>query len=186
MVIKTWAFENFSEFSQGLYRWHSSKDSACQCLRGWFDPWLGRSLRRKWQLTPVFLPGKFHWQRSLTGYIRCNWAGIHTEFSMEGVCLVAQSCPTLHDPMDYSLLVSSVLGILQARILEWVTIPFSRVSSWHRDRTWVSCIAGGSFIIWVIGVLVIKNSLVSGGDIKDSGLIPGSGRSPWGGHGNPF
>ena len=148
-------------------------------------PRLGRSLRRKWQLIPVFLPGKLHWQRSLTGYIRCDWAGTHAKFSVEGVCLVTQSCPTLRDPMDYSPLGSSVLGILQARMLEWMTIPFSRGSSWHRDRTWVSCIAGGSFIIWAIGVLVIKNLLVNGGDIRDLGLTPGSGRS-WGGHGNPF
>ena len=42
---------------------------------------------------------------------------------------VAQSCPTLCDPMDCRLPGSSVLGILQARILEWVAIPFSRGSS---------------------------------------------------------
>ena len=38
---------------------------------------------------------------------------------------VAQWCPTLHDPMDYSLPVSSIYGIFQARILEWVAIAFS-------------------------------------------------------------
>ena len=55
------------------------------------------------------------------------------------VCgLVAQSCPTLCDPMDCSLPGSSVHGILQARILEWVAISFSRVSSQCRDQTWVS------------------------------------------------
>ena len=43
--------------------------------------------------------------------------------------LVAQSCPFLHDPMDCSLPHSSVHGILQAKILEWVAIPFSRGSS---------------------------------------------------------
>ena len=53
---------------------------------------------------------------------------------------VAQSCPTLCDPMDYI-----VPGILQARILEWVAMPFSRGSSKPRDRTQVSCIAGGFF-----------------------------------------
>ena len=42
----------------------------------------------------------------------------------------------------------SVHGIFQARILEWVAIPFSRGSSWLRNRTLVSCTAGGSFIIW--------------------------------------
>jgi len=47
--------------------------------------------------------------------------------------LVAQSCPTLCDPMDCSLPGSSVHGILQARILEWVAIPFSRGSSQSKD-----------------------------------------------------
>ena len=43
--------------------------------------------------------------------------------------LIAQSCPTLCDPLDYSPPVSSVQGIFQARILEWVAISFSRASS---------------------------------------------------------
>ena len=49
-----------------------------------------------------------------------------------------QSCPTLCDPMDCSLPGSSVHGILQARILEWVAMPSSRGSSRPRDRTQVS------------------------------------------------
>ena len=53
---------------------------------------------------------------------------------------VTQSCPTVCDPMDYT-----VLGILQARILDWVAFPFSRGSSQPRDRTQVSRIAGGLF-----------------------------------------
>ena len=61
---------------------------------------------------------------------------------------VAQSCPTLRDPMDCSPPGSSVHGILQARTLEWVAIPFSRGSSQPRDWTWVSCIAGRFFTIW--------------------------------------
>ena len=65
------------------------------------------------------------------------------------VCvLIAQSYPTLCDPIDCSPPVSSVLGISQARILEWVAIPFSRGSFWPRDRTWVSCIADRFFTIW--------------------------------------
>ena len=63
--------------------------------------------------------------------------------------LVAQSCPTLCDPMDCSPPGSSVHGILQARILEWTAISFSRGSSQPRDQTWVSCIAGRFFTIWV-------------------------------------
>ena len=57
--------------------------------------------------------------------------------------LVTQSCPTLctgYRSTDYCLPGSCVHGILQARILEWVAIPFSRGSSWPRDQTWVSCI----------------------------------------------
>ena len=56
--------------------------------------------------------------------------------------LVTKSRPTLYDPMDCSQPGSSIHGILQARILEWVAISFSRGSSRPRDRTLVSCIAG--------------------------------------------
>ena len=52
----------------GLPWWLSGKEYACRC-RGEFDPWAGKiPWRRKWQLTPVFLPGKSHGQRSLEGY----------------------------------------------------------------------------------------------------------------------
>ena len=57
-----------------------------------------------------------------------------------GLVKVTQSCPTLCNPMDYT-----VHGILQARILEWVAVPFTRGSSQPRDRTQVSHIAGGFF-----------------------------------------
>ena len=61
---------------------------------------------------------------------------------------VAKSCPTLCDPMDCSPPGSSVHGILQAGILEWVAFPFSRGSSQRRDRTQVSHTAGGFFTSW--------------------------------------
>ena len=49
-------------------RWLHVKESACQCRRCRFDPWVGMiPWRRKWQLTPVFLPGKYHGERSLAG-----------------------------------------------------------------------------------------------------------------------
>ena len=66
-----------------------------------------------------------------------------------GACLVAQSCPTLCDPMDCNPPGSSVHGILQSRILEWVVISFCRGSSQPKDQTQVSCIAGGFFTSWV-------------------------------------
>ena len=50
--------------------------------------------------------------------------------------------------MDCSLPGSSIPGVLQARILEWVAISFSRGSSRSRDWTWVSCIAGRCFTLW--------------------------------------
>ena len=55
---------------------------------------------------------------------------------------VAQSCPTLCDPMDYNLPHPSVRGVFQARVLEWAAISFSRRSSRPRDQTWVSLIVG--------------------------------------------
>ena len=66
-------------------------------------------------------------------------------------CAVAQSCPTLCDPLDCSPPGSSVHGILQARILEWVAMASSRGCSQPRDQTQVSRIAGGFFIIWAPG-----------------------------------
>ena len=69
--------------------------------------------------------------------------------SMEGTSVqfssVAQSCLTLCDPVDWSPPGSSVHGVLQARILEWVAISFSRGSSRCRNRTHVSRTAGRHF-----------------------------------------
>ena len=78
------------------------------------------------------------------GFFTCSstW-----EAQERGNVLVAQSCPTLCNPMDCSLPVSSAHGISLARVLEWVAISFSRGSSRPRDRTWVSCIAGRHFTV---------------------------------------
>ena len=68
----------------------------------------------------------------------------HSPVSVRASSVVSKSC----DSMDYSLPVSSVQGVFQARKLEWVAISFSRGSSWSRDRTCVSsisCLAGGIF-----------------------------------------
>ena len=69
----------------------------------------------------------------------------------KAVCIHAKSlqlCPILCDPMDCSPPGSSVHGILQARILEQIAIPFSRESSLPMDWTWVSYIASRFFTIW--------------------------------------
>ena len=89
-------------------------------------------------------------------YIPTSGAGIGLFASASPVCVndvldeseVAQSCPTLCDPMDCSRSGSSVHGIFQARVLEWVAISFSTGSSQPRDQTWVSCIAGRHFTVW--------------------------------------
>ena len=80
----------------------------------------------------------------------------------------AQSSPPLRDPMECIPPGSSVHGIFQARILEWIAISFSRRSSRPRDRTRIS---GGS---------VVKNPLANARDKE----IPESGRSPGEGNGH--
>ena len=73
----------------GFPRWHSGKEPACQCRSYRFDPW-NRKIpwSRKWQPPLVFLPGKFHRQRSLVGYspwscrVRHDWT--HTHISTDG------------------------------------------------------------------------------------------------------
>ena len=65
--------------------------------------------------------------------------------------LVIQSRLTLCDPTDCSLPGFSVHGILQAKILEWIAIPFSRGTSQPRYWTLVSCIAGRFYTVWATG-----------------------------------
>ena len=80
--------------------------------------------------------------------------GISQEFGVyiftlkESESEVAQSCLTLCDPADCRPPGSSVHGTVQARILEWVAVSFSRGSSRPRDRTQVSRIAGRRFNLW--------------------------------------
>ena len=78
-------------------------------------------------------------------FIKHSW---NFNLSCAVLCLVAQLWPTLWDPMDCSQPSSSVHGVLQAIMLEWVAMPSSRESSQPRDWTEVSCIAGGVVTIW--------------------------------------
>ena len=68
-VEQNWVTElNWNEH-WGLPRWGSGKESTRQCRSFRFNPWVWKSpWKRKWQTTPVFLPGKSHGQRSLVGY----------------------------------------------------------------------------------------------------------------------
>ena len=132
--------------------------------------------RRKWQSTPVLLPGKSHGQSNLVGYSPWGRKELDTtewlhflgncklkqgdaithllwvsEWVSEWASKVTQSCLTLCDPMGSSLPGSLVHGILQARILKWVAISFSKGSSQPRDQTQVSCIVDRRFTVWATG-----------------------------------
>ena len=95
---------------------------------------------------PRCITRKFYW------YLNSDWPSSATVLSL-GVkekkeSEVAQSCPIVCDPMDCSLPGSSVHEILQARLLEWVAISFSRGSSQPRDWIQVSHIASRRFNLW--------------------------------------
>ena len=87
-----------------------------------------------------FLKSEFfyHWVLRVLCVFWMKWSEV----------FVLLSCLTRCNRMEYSSPGSSFHGILQARILEWVAIPFSRVSSWPRDWTQVSCIVGRLFTHW--------------------------------------
>ena len=70
-----------------------------------------------------------------------------SKYSQNEKRVKSQLCLTLCVPTDCSLLGYSIHGIFQARIFEWVAIPFSRGSSWP-SRTQVSCITGRFFSVW--------------------------------------
>ena len=94
------------------------------------------------------------------------------------VVSVAQSCPTLGDPMDCSPPGSSVHGILQARILEWTAMPSSRGSSWPRGWTQVSHVAGRFALLqgilptqgWNSGLPRCREIFLPPGDLPDPGV----------------
>ena len=100
-------------------------------------------------LTQEVGPIELWWAQSLpalrhVGAVPWEWRGQSSRLSCgwELKVLVAQSSPTLCNSVDSSPPGSSVRGIFQARVLEWVAISFSRGFPWPRDQTQVSCIAG--------------------------------------------
>ena len=115
-------YYKFWRVTLGLLRWHSGKEPTCQCRRCQrcgFDPRIGKiPWRRKWQPTPVFLPGKSHKQRSLAGYSPwgrkgTEWApgvGVISVFSplQEGFDLQVASAFTDNYPPDH---ITSSLAI---------------------------------------------------------------------------
>ena len=102
----------------------------------------GNSPLLKYYILPLMIP------------LTIAFLGIET--IMKSICLlldeneseVTQLCLTLCDSIDCSLPGSSVHGIFQAIVLEWIAISFSRGFSQPRARTWVSCIVDRGFTIW--------------------------------------
>jgi len=74
-----------------------------------------------------------------------SWVNSNCLTPPSNLCSVAKSCPSLCNPVGCSPTGSSICGILQARILEWVVLPSSKRSSQHWDRTCISCLAAGYF-----------------------------------------
>ena len=101
-------------------------------------PW-----RRKWQPTPVFLPRESMDRGARRATVQ-EFGKSRTR--LKQLSTVTKSCLTLCSPTVCSLLGSSVHGTLQARILDWVAISFSRGSSLPRDPTQISCI--GRWILY--------------------------------------
>src|SRR5574339_227989 len=98
---------------QGLPWWISDKESSCLCRRCGFDPWVRKiSWRRKWQPTPVILPGKFHEWRSLVGYSPWGYKELDTTERLH-------FCFHFIEPIVKGLCFST-LGILVENI-NWLT-----------------------------------------------------------------
>ena len=105
----------------------------------------GTLLNVMWQPGWEEIWGRMHTCVGMAESLCCSPWNYHN--IVNWLCVCAQSCLTLCDPMDYT-----VHGILQARILEWVAVPFFRGSSQPRDRTQVSRIAGIFFTSWATRV----------------------------------
>ena len=97
-----------------------------------------------------------------------TWLSSWTELNC--CCLVHKSCPTFCDPMNCSPIGSPVHGISQERILEWVSISFSKGSAWTRNQTLISCI--GRWILYPWATREAQHQCVH------IWKIPGLGKSP--------
>ena len=119
---------------------------------GWEDPlekeMATHSSTLAWKIPWTEEPGRL--QSMGSWRVGHNWV---TSLSLGGGAPAKslQSCLTLCNPSDCSPPGFSVHGILQARTLEWIVIPFSRGTSQPRDQTLVSCITGRFFTIWATG-----------------------------------
>ena len=133
---RPWPWERLKVGGEGDDRgWDGGMASLIQWKWIWVNSrswwWTGR---------PSMLPPWWHKELDMTEWL--NWYVLNND----GWIISLPWLSTLH----IFLASSSVHGILQARILEWVAIPFFKRSSQPRDQMWVSCIAGGFFTIWAL------------------------------------
>ena len=126
--------------------------------------WCSERLRNLYELSFTFTPSLYYRRLpSISHNMRCIFtpylpmlSALPLLFSPSYFLLVSevkvtQSC----EPMDHSLPGSSIHGILQARILDWVAVPFSRGSSQPRDGTQISHIAGGLLSVPPVCMIIL-------------------------------
>ena len=112
--------------------------------------------RKSFHVGELFYVSKWCWSNAISVlFLMEKLPKAKTGCCTYSLVLVAQSCLTLCVPMDCSPPGSSVHGILLVRILERIAMPPSKISSWPRDRTWVSCIAGRLFTVWATREAVV-------------------------------
>ena len=118
----------------GLPRWFSGKETSCQCRRHRFDPWVGKiPWRRKWQPTPVFLPGEFQGQRSLACYSQwCRKESDTTEQLSTHQCIpsIIHSLlhPTLEECTDFLCFCEWILSVL-------VLVSYCCITSYYKSKS---------------------------------------------------
>ena len=154
-------------------RWHSGKESPCQCRRCnrcRFDPWVGKiPWSRRRQPTPVFMPGKFHGQRSLAGYsllgcrVRHDWACMraraHTHTHTHTHTLWIWEMQTSQAPTQ------TTACVLYVQLLH-SCLTLSNTMNCSPPGTFVHGILQASILEWV--------AIPSPGDLWDPGIKPAS------------
>ena len=181
----------------GLPGWLSGKESTCQCRRHGFNPWVGKILwSRKSQSTPVFWPGKSHWQRCLVGYSPWGYkeSDMTDQLSVHAQCMHSQTIlrfwPFISKPWAYTFkwpkkrrrevrgirLVNLATHTDDYKRLRVSTKSVMSIKRWGSRTSLASRLPG----------LAVKDLPANVGDIRDSGSIPELGRFPGGGHGSPL
>ena len=109
-----------------------------------------------------------------------KWCVVYLQIWYKVWSLVTHSCPTFCDPHKLYPIRLLCPWNSPARVLEWVAIPFSRGSSWSRDRTQVSCTAGRFFTVWATTEAL--HHLMGGSKNQENpNETPRTGRDPWSG-----